>query len=83
MTLNYVFAVVVWVLSLGLALVLTVPDVPVVPLLAGSIAILVLVPLWFYPRSKGLWAAVEFLVARSDPDYRSPIRRDGRSEELE
>jgi hypothetical protein len=83
MTLNYVFAVVVWLIALGVALAFTVPDVPVAPLLAGSIAILVFVPLWFYPRSKGLWAAVEFLVARSDPDYRSPVRRDPRSTGLE
>jgi hypothetical protein len=41
------------------------------------------VPLWFYPRSKTLWAAIEFLVVRSDPDYRTPVRRDPRSEELE
>lgn len=83
MTLNYLFAVVVWLVALGSALAATVPDVPVVPLLAGSGAILVAVPLWFYPRSKAIWAAVEFLVARSDPDYRSPIHRDPRSEGLE
>ena len=68
---------------LVVVLVLTVPDVPVAPLLIASIVVLVVVPLWFYPRSKTLWAAIEFLVARSDPDYRTPVRRDPRAEELE
>ena len=63
---------------LVVVLVLTVPDVPVVPLLIASTVILVVVPLWFYPRSKTLWAAIEFLVARSAPDYRTPVRRDPR-----
>jgi uncharacterized protein (DUF983 family) len=83
MTLNYAFAMVVWLVALGLAVAVTVPDIPVVPLLAGSVAILIVVPLWFYPRSKGLWAAVEFLVARSDPEYRSPSVRDPVSRGLE
>jgi uncharacterized protein (DUF983 family) len=83
MTLNFLVAVVVWVTVLVAVLVLTVPDVPVGPLLLVSTVVLVVVPLWFYPRSKTLWAAIEFLVARSDPDYRTPIRRDPRTEGLE
>lgn len=83
MLLNYLVAVVVWLFGLAFILMLTVPDVPVLPLLGASAVIFVAMPLWFYPRSKGLWAAIEFLVARSDPDYRSPIRRDPRGEDLE
>lgn len=83
MTLNFMAAVAVWVAVLVVVLVLTVPDVPVTPLLISSVAVLVLVPLWFYPRSKTLWGAIEFLVARSDPDYRSPVRRDPRAKGLE
>ena len=83
MTLNFLFAVVVWVIVLIVVLVLTVPDVPVGPLLLVSTVVLVAVPLWFYPRSKTLWAAIEFLVARSDPDYRTPVRRDSRAKEVE
>jgi hypothetical protein len=75
--------VLVWLAMLTVVLVFTVPDVPVVPLLIASVVVLVAVPLWFFPRSKGVWAAVEFLVARSAPDYRSPILRDARSKELE
>ena len=83
MTLNFLVAVLVWVIGLVAVLVMTVPDVPVAPLLVASTVVLVVIPLWFYPRSKTLWAAIEFLVARSDPDYRTPVRRDPRIEGLE
>ena len=83
LTLNYVVAVLLWVLLLVGVLIVTVPDVPVGPLLAMSVVVMVLGPLWFYPRSKMIWAAVEFLVARSDPDYREPVARDPRADELE
>ena len=83
MAINYSIAVVVWVAILAVVLAFTVPDVPVVPLLVASVAVFVAMPLWFYPRSKTLWAAVEFLVQRSDPDYRSPVRRDPRAKDLE
>jgi uncharacterized protein (DUF983 family) len=83
MTINFLVAVVVWVTMFVVVLAFTVPDVPVMPLLLASAVVLVLMPLWFYPRSKTLWAAIEFLVARSDPEYRSPVRRDPRAAELE
>jgi hypothetical protein len=83
MTINFLVAVVVWVAMLAVVLVFTVPDVPVAPLLIASVVVLVVMPLWFYPRSKTFWAAIEFLVARSDPDYRSPVRRNPRAMELE
>jgi uncharacterized protein (DUF983 family) len=83
MTLNYVASVGVWLVVLGIWLAITVPEVPVTAMLIVSAALLVVVPLWFYPRSKGIWAAVEFLVLRSDPDYRAPVRRDPRARELE
>ena len=83
LTLNFIVAVLAWIVLLVVVLVMTVPDVPVVPLLIASTVVLVVVPLWFYPRSKTLWAAIEFLVARSDPDYRTPVRRDPRAKEVE
>ncbi len=83
MTLNYLIGVVVWVAMLAIVLAFTVPDVPVVPLLIASVVVFVAVPLWFYPRSKTLWAAIEFLIERSDPDYRSPVKRDPRRRDLE
>jgi uncharacterized protein (DUF983 family) len=83
MTLNFIAAILLWLIVMAVGLVLTVPDVPVPPLLAASVVVLVLVPLWFYPRSKTIWAAVEFLVLKSDPDYRAPVRRDPRAHDLE
>ncbi len=83
MTINFLVAVVVWVVMFVIVLVFSVPDVPVAPLLIASVVVLVLMPLWFYPRSKSFWAAIEFLVARSDPEYHSPVRRDARAIDLE
>jgi uncharacterized protein (DUF983 family) len=83
MTINFLVSVVLWVAMFVVVLVFTVPNVPVDPLLIASIVILVALPLWFYPRSKTLWAAMEFLVARSDPEYRTPVRRDPRARDLE
>ena len=83
MVLNYLVAIGLWIAMLAVWLVFTVPDVPVAPLLIASVVMLVLVPLWFYPYSKALWAAIEFLVLKSDPDYRPPVRRDPRSKGLE
>jgi uncharacterized protein (DUF983 family) len=83
MTLNYAVAIGLWLLALIIAVVFTVPDVPVVPLLIMSAVVLIGVPLWFYPRSKMIWAAVEFLVLRSEPEYRPPVARDPRRRELE
>jgi uncharacterized protein (DUF983 family) len=83
MVVNYIVAVVAWLVLLGIVLALTVPDVPVVALTLASIALLVLLPVAFYPNSKGVWAAVEYLVERSDPDYREPTTRDPRAGDLE
>ena len=83
MTLNYAVAMGAWLVVLGIAIAVTVPDIPVVPLLLISAAILILMPLWFYPRSKATWAAVEYLVLRSEPDYRPPVARDARQRDLE
>ena len=83
MTLNYLVAIGVWLIVLAVGIVLTVPDVAVVPLLVASAVVLMGVPLWFYPRSKMIWAAVEFLVLRATPEYRPPVARDARRRELE
>jgi uncharacterized protein (DUF983 family) len=83
MTLNYVVAIGLWLVVLGVGVAMTVPDVPIVTLLVLSAVVLIGVPLWFYPRSKMIWAAVEFLVLRSEPEYRPPVARDPRRRELE
>jgi uncharacterized protein (DUF983 family) len=68
MTINFLVSIVAWVAMFVVVLFFTVPDVPVAPLMIASVAVLVVVPLWFYPRSKTIWAAIEFLVARSEPE---------------
>jgi uncharacterized protein (DUF983 family) len=83
MTLNYAVAFVIWGIMVGIWLAITVPDVPVAPMMAASAVVLVAAPLWFFPRSKTIWAAIEFLVRRSEPDYRRPVRRDPRARDLE
>lgn len=83
MTLNYMIAVLLWLVMLAVGVALTVPDVPVVPILLASIGVLAVVPIWFYPRSKMIWAAVEYLIARTQPTYRPPGWRDPRAERLE
>jgi uncharacterized protein (DUF983 family) len=83
MTLNYVVAIGIWLIVLVVGIILTVPDVAVGPLLVASAIVLIGVPLWFYPRSKMIWAAVEFLVLRGTPEYRPPVARDARQRELE
>lgn len=83
MTLTYALAMAVWVVMLIVVLIATVPDVPVAPLIVASVAIMVAVPLLTYPSMKGAWAAIEYLVARSQPDYRPPVKRDPRARELE
>jgi uncharacterized protein (DUF983 family) len=83
MALNYAVAIGFWLVVMIVGVALTVPVVPVAPLLAMSIGVLAAVPVWFYPRSKALWAAIEYLVARTEPGYRSPRPRRPSERELE
>jgi hypothetical protein len=83
MTLTYGVAMGVWLIVLAVVLALTVPDVPVAPLVVVSVVLMIVVPALAYPNMKGAWAAIEFLVARSQPDYREPTAGDPRTESLE
>jgi uncharacterized protein (DUF983 family) len=83
MTINYAVSIGSWLVVLVAGIVLTVPDMPVVALLVLSAVVLIGVPLWFYPRSKMIWTAVEFLIRRSEPDYRPPTARSARQRDLE
>jgi hypothetical protein len=67
MVINYTVAIGLWLVVMTVGLILTVPNVPVAPLMLASVFVLIPVPLWFYPRSKMTWAAIEWLVARSEP----------------
>jgi uncharacterized protein (DUF983 family) len=53
------------------------PDLdPVVPLI-GSLIILTIVPVAFYPVSKTLWAAIDLLLHRLDPQDADTAWGDG------
>lgn len=43
-------------------MLLTWPDVPWTGLWVGSIAVMVLVPVWFYPRSKTVWVWLDLKI---------------------
>ncbi|MGZ5353264.1 MAG: DUF983 domain-containing protein [Actinomycetota bacterium] len=71
MTVNYAVTAVVWLAVLIAWLVVDLPDVHVAALTIASIAVAVVVPLLFWPTSKTIWAAVDYLVYRTDPGYAS------------
>jgi hypothetical protein len=83
MSLNYAATIAAWLAVLGIWLAATVPDVPVAAMLVVSALMLVIVPLWFYPRSKAIWAAAEFLILRAEPGYRPPVGGGPRASDLE
>ena len=61
----------VFVIAFVIALVLTVPDVPVAPLLAILVPIVLIGPLVTYPFSKTLWFAIDrAYLQRLDPNER-------------
>jgi uncharacterized protein (DUF983 family) len=64
--LNYAAAVAVWVLMLAVWLIVDLPDIHVAALTVASALVVVATLLFFYPFSKTTWAAVEYLVYRSE-----------------
>jgi uncharacterized protein (DUF983 family) len=69
MTLNYGVTAAAWLVLLVVWLVLDLPDVHVALLTIASIGVAIVVPLVFWPFSKSAWAAVDYLVYRTDPSY--------------
>jgi uncharacterized protein (DUF983 family) len=49
------------------ALVVTIPDVPVLPLVLVGLAMNLLIPIAFYPFSKSIWAAIELMMRPLEP----------------
>ena len=57
------------VLVIGLAL--TIPDVPVIELLAILVPLMIILPIAYYPFSKTVWVAVDHaLLQHMDPRER-------------
>jgi hypothetical protein len=70
MTINYAVTALAWITVLAVWLAVDLPDVHVAALTVTSLAIAGLLPLWFFPYAKTLWAAIDHLVHRSTPEYR-------------
>jgi len=66
MTINYSVAAIIWIPVLIIGFATTSPAPPVLTLTLISIAIMVVIPVLFYPNSKATWAAVEYLVSESE-----------------
>jgi hypothetical protein len=69
MAINYTVTAAVWLVVFVTWLVLDLPEVHVAALTIVSLAIAGLVPLLFFPFAKTIWAAVDYLVYRSSPEY--------------
>lgn len=69
MVINYGVTTLVWVVLLVVWLIVDLPDVHVAQLTLTSIAVVAIFPLVSYPFSKTVWAAVDYLVYRTSPEY--------------
>ena len=59
LAINIGVAAVVFVLAFAIGLALTAPDIPVVPMLAVLVPLMIVVPTFGYPFSKTIWVAVD------------------------
>ncbi len=71
MTINYAVTTLLWVVLLVVWLFVDLPGIHLAALTIVSVALVGLFPLLFYPFSKTIWAAVDYLVYRTNPDYRT------------
>lgn len=69
LAINYGIAGLAFIVVLIVGVASTAPDVPVGPLLAWSFGVIVGSILLFFPISKTLWAAFEYLGYRNEPDH--------------
>ena len=63
------------------SLFLTVPDVPVLPLVLVGLAMNLVIPIVFYPFSKTIWAAIELMMRPLEPheELEAMVHRDAPS----
>ena len=57
---------------LVVGLVLTYPDIAVLPLMAGSVATALGAPLLFWPYSRTLWTAIDLMMRPVTPEELDP-----------
>lgn len=67
---NMVAALLTFLITFGLALALTWPDVPWSAVTNICVAAMVIIPIWFYPRSKTLWIWADLKIHPYDRDER-------------
>lgn len=67
LALNYAVTGLTLIALLVLWMIVSYPDLDARVALVGAFAILAVVPLLFYPFSKTLWAAIDVLLHRMDP----------------
>lgn len=65
--LNTIVSFGVLLVSLIVSMALTIPDIPVAPLMVGNMALAAAVPLLFYPASRTLWTAVDVAMRPLEP----------------
>jgi uncharacterized protein (DUF983 family) len=74
LAINIAFVSAIFAVTFIVALALTIPEVPVAPLLAIFIPLMTLGPILFYPFSKTVWMAVDrALLHRMDPNDRAAL----------
>lgn len=59
MTVNVMVALVFWIVTIAIAIAITWPDVPYLPLIAITVVLQGLLPILFMPFSRTLWLATD------------------------
>jgi uncharacterized protein (DUF983 family) len=77
MALNYGVTGVAFIVLLVGWLIVELPEVKLIPLLAASIAVMVVVPILFFPFSKTIWVAIDLLLHLDSKDPTSVARTFG------
>lgn len=62
MIINTAICILAFLLTFGVGLAITWPDVPWTALTYVCLAVMVVLPVWFYPRSKTVWVWLDLAV---------------------
>ena len=69
MTINFAVATTLWLILLVGWLIVDLPDIHAMRLTIASLVVMGLAPLAFWGHSKTIWAAIDYLVDRTDPSH--------------
>jgi uncharacterized protein (DUF983 family) len=69
MTINFAVATTLWIILLVAWLIVDLPDLHAMRLTIASVVLMIVAPLALWGHSKTIWAAIDYLVYRSDPSY--------------